>query len=211
MPVQRSAIDASPFTLHYFTSNSFLLIQITKFNMKFDTNLLASILLTAHAASARACSVPSGAAERFSEASAALPAATSTGYPTSPEPSMTGQSGSESTGLPSAKGTAKGAVGAEEKPRVGAGPNGAQSWFITGLESEGGWQPPMLKMEDLVMISPDQFYKTFPDCARFRDTLSSSAKAKGVPEVLLLSIAMEESHCDGKARWSEGNKKKDLN
>ncbi|PWN28149.1 lysozyme-like protein, partial [Jaminaea rosea] len=82
----------------------------------------------------------------------------------------------------------------------GSKPNG-QNWFLTCGVSKNNpnsvWNPPKVAMSDLKMISSEEAASSsvFKPCAQYKSAFESAAKATGVPVVLLMSFALQESTC----------------
>ncbi|PWN33596.1 lysozyme-like protein [Meira miltonrushii] len=80
-------------------------------------------------------------------------------------------------------------------------PNGDINFLNCGLSKNnpnGKWSPPNVKMSQLKFISSSQAAKSgvFGGCAKYKSAFDSASKSTGVPAVLLMSFAMQESTCN---------------
>jgi len=90
---------------------------------------------------------------------------------------------------------------------MGTGPNGKQDWFNCGL-NDGGWTPPMIKLEQLVFMPLADALKLknnqFSGCESLLSIFQEVSQSTGVPDIMLASIAMQESSCNPKS-YSAGS------
>ena len=80
-----------------------------------------------------------------------------------------------------------------------SGPNGHIDWLNCGFESEHGWQPPYIRMEDIVTHSLSSALKNynspFKACSQFTWIFEKYGRQYNIPPILLASFAMQESSC----------------
>ena len=81
-----------------------------------------------------------------------------------------------------------------------SGPNGSIYWLNCGITGEGGWNPPPVKVDQLitlnltvVMADPDNIFKP---CAPYVQLFETHGKTYGIPPILMASFAMQESSCN---------------
>lgn len=90
--------------------------------------------------------------------------------------------------------------GATESVTPGAGPNGAESWFNTGIDNNSGWKPPFLAWSSVKHIDATAFYKgAGKACKQFDQYFQSSGKKYNLDPAILACIAMQESSCNPNA------------
>ncbi|BGP15306.1 hypothetical protein JCM10213v2_003267 [Rhodosporidiobolus nylandii] len=92
-----------------------------------------------------------------------------------------------------------GLSGATEESEQGAGPNGSERWLNCGVD-EGGWSPPTLRLTQLKTLTlssalalPNSVYAA---CRSFQPLFEKYADEEGLPPVLLMAFAMQESSCN---------------
>lgn len=75
-------------------------------------------------------------------------------------------------------------------------PNGCIEFLNCNINN--GWEPPHVKIEHLKIASPDEVVKgdVFKPCAKYLGFFKSVAKEFNIHATILMSIAMQESHCD---------------
>jgi len=80
-----------------------------------------------------------------------------------------------------------------------SGPNGNIDWLNCGFESDHGWQPPYISIEDIVTHSlstavtkPDSPFK---ECSQYIWIFEKYGSQYNIPPILLASFAMQESSC----------------
>ncbi|QRV82569.1 glycoside hydrolase family 23 protein [Ceratobasidium sp. AG-Ba] len=120
--------------------------------------------------------------------------------PANPSPPQTPPStGGNGGGVIKVNGGPCGDNGATAKTYKDKGPNGSESWLTCGLEN-GGWNPPMVRVTDLVGASLDNEFANpntiFKPCKPYRDMIYSSAEKYGLPPIMIASIMMQESTCN---------------
>jgi hypothetical protein len=83
-------------------------------------------------------------------------------------------------------------------------PNGCIEFLNCNINS--GWAPPHVKIEHLKIASPDEVVKgdVFKPCAKYLGFFKSIAKEFNIHATILMSIAMQESHCDAGLTGSNG-------
>ncbi|KAG8756758.1 hypothetical protein FRC12_010473 [Ceratobasidium sp. 428] len=146
---------------------------------------------------------PRGSAPSESPAptSPAPPAPAQTSPPaTDPNPPAPAPpSGGGSGGVIKAKGNACGPTGAVAKTVQGAGPNGSEDWMTCGING-GGWQPPSVEMQDLVVKDLAEDLKKsnsiFKPCEPYMGFIYKYAGENGLPAIMIASIMMQESSCN---------------
>lgn len=88
-------------------------------------------------------------------------------------------------------------------------PNGDINFLNCGLSKSnpnGQWSPPNVKMSQLKFISSSEAAKsgTFGGCAKYKSAFDSASQSTGVPAVLLMSFAMQESTCNPSVKGKNG-------
>ena len=80
-----------------------------------------------------------------------------------------------------------------------SGPNGSEDWLNCGFESPGGWQPPYIRVEDVITQSLSSALQSssspFKACADFISIFEKYGNQYGIPAIMLASFAMQESSC----------------
>ncbi|KAI0341952.1 lysozyme-like protein [Trametopsis cervina] len=93
-----------------------------------------------------------------------------------------------------------GPSGATEQITATSGPNGSEDWLNFGVETAAGWNPPELKITDIVAKDLGDVLKqpnnVFTNCAPYVDDFYQVGAQTGLPPILLASIAMQESSCN---------------
>ncbi|PWN20669.1 glycoside hydrolase family 23 protein, partial [Microstroma glucosiphilum] len=79
-------------------------------------------------------------------------------------------------------------------------PNGAPDFLACGIsrkDQHSPWTPPHVTMQDIKIISSEQAANTavFKPCAKYKAAFDRVAHQTGVPAVLLMSFALQESGC----------------
>jgi len=81
-----------------------------------------------------------------------------------------------------------------------SGPNGHIDWLNCGFETAGGWQPPFVRVKDLVTHSLSSALQSpsspFKACSRFIWIFEKYGNQYGIPPIILASFAMQESSCN---------------
>jgi len=129
--------------------------------------------------------------------STSVVAATSTSSAT-PEPTSGGGDGGSNTGVIQVTSPVCGASGATSSSSATNGPNGKLSWLNCGI-ADKGWSPPPVTVSDLISVSLADALKAsgspFQACNQYLSLFQKYAKLNGIPDILLASIAMQESSC----------------
>lgn len=80
-----------------------------------------------------------------------------------------------------------------------SGPNGHIDWLNCGFEADHGWQPPYIRMEDIVTHSLSSALKKhnspFKACSQYIWIFEKYGRQYSIPPILLASFAMQESSC----------------
>ncbi|KIK44600.1 glycoside hydrolase family 23 protein [Suillus luteus UH-Slu-Lm8-n1] len=91
-----------------------------------------------------------------------------------------------------------GSSGATKEITALSGPNGHIDFLTCGI-NEGGWKPPLIKIESIVTVDLStvayQDGSAFANCKDFVPTFEKYGSKYGIPAILLASFAMEESSC----------------
>lgn len=88
-------------------------------------------------------------------------------------------------------------------------PNGDINFLNCGLsknDPNGKWNPPDVKMSQLKFISSSEAAKSgvFGSCSKYKSAFDSAASQTGVPAVLLMAFAMQESSCNPTVKGGNG-------
>lgn len=88
-------------------------------------------------------------------------------------------------------------------------PNGNINFLNCGISKSNpnsAWTPPDVKMSQLKFISSDQAAKSgvFHACSKYKTAFDSAADQTGVPAVLLMAFAMQESSCNPSVTGGNG-------
>lgn len=88
-------------------------------------------------------------------------------------------------------------------------PNGNINFLNCGLSKSdptGRWSPPDVKMSQLKFVSSAQAAKSgvFGSCSKYKSAFDNAASQTGVPAVLLMAFAMQESSCNPSAKGGNG-------
>lgn len=88
-------------------------------------------------------------------------------------------------------------------------PNGSVEFLTCGISkhnTQSKWNPPNVKMSDVKMISADQAAQAdvFKPCAKYKSTFEQVANDVGIPAVLLMSFALQESTCNAGLTGANG-------
>ncbi|CAO1624044.1 unnamed protein product [Sympodiomycopsis kandeliae] len=80
-------------------------------------------------------------------------------------------------------------------------PNGSVDFLTCGISKSNRnskWQPADVKMSDVKMIGAEQAASSdvFKPCAKYKSTFEKVSQDTGVPAVLLMSFALQESTCN---------------
>lgn len=80
-----------------------------------------------------------------------------------------------------------------------SGPNGHIDWLNCGFETDHGWQPPYVRMEDIIthelssaFLKPNSPFKA---CSEYIWIFEKYGRQYNIPPILLASFAMQESSC----------------
>lgn len=75
-------------------------------------------------------------------------------------------------------------------------PNGCIEFLNCNINN--GWKPPHVEISQLKVASPDEVVKgnVFKPCAKYLDHFKGVSSESGIPTIILMSIAMQESNCD---------------
>jgi hypothetical protein len=80
-----------------------------------------------------------------------------------------------------------------------SGPNGHIDWLNCGFEADHGWQPPYIRMEDIITHSLSSAYtkpgSPFKACSQYIWIFEKYGGQYNIPPILLASFAMQESSC----------------
>ncbi|KIM45265.1 glycoside hydrolase family 23 protein [Hebeloma cylindrosporum] len=81
-----------------------------------------------------------------------------------------------------------------------SGPNGHIDWLNCGFETAGGWQPPFVRVQDVVTQSLSSALQSpsspFKACSRYIGIFEKYGNQFGIPPIILASFAMQESGCN---------------
>ncbi|KAF8973141.1 lysozyme-like domain-containing protein [Flammula alnicola] len=81
-----------------------------------------------------------------------------------------------------------------------SGPNGNIDWINCGFETSGGWQPPYVRMEDIITQSLSSAVQSpsspFKACSAYIWIFEKYGNQYGIPPIILASFAMQESSCN---------------
>lgn len=81
-----------------------------------------------------------------------------------------------------------------------SGPNGHIDWLNCGFETAGGWQPPHVRVQDVVTQSLSSALQSpsspFKACSRYIRIFEQYGNQYGIPPIILASFAMQESGCN---------------
>jgi hypothetical protein len=81
-----------------------------------------------------------------------------------------------------------------------SGPNGHIDWLNCGFETNDGWQPPFVRVQDLVTHSLSSALQSpsspFKACSKFLWIFEKYGSQYGIPPIILVSFAMQESGCN---------------
>lgn len=80
-----------------------------------------------------------------------------------------------------------------------SGPNGHIDWLNCGFETNRGWQPPYIRMEDII-VQPlssalEKSSSPFKACSKYIWIFEKYGSQYNIPPILLASFAMQESSC----------------
>ncbi|KDR75231.1 hypothetical protein GALMADRAFT_1332852 [Galerina marginata CBS 339.88] len=93
-----------------------------------------------------------------------------------------------------------GAIRATKEVTKLSGPNGHIDWLNCGFETSHGWQPPFIRMQDVITQSLSSALKSpsspFKACSNFVWIFEKYGNQFGVPAIILASFAMQESGCN---------------
>ncbi|KAF8160827.1 glycoside hydrolase family 23 protein [Crassisporium funariophilum] len=80
-----------------------------------------------------------------------------------------------------------------------SGPNGHIDWMNCGFETDGGWQPPYVRIENIITQSLSAALQSpsspFKACSAFVWIFEKYGNQYGIPPIILASFAMQESSC----------------
>jgi hypothetical protein len=84
-------------------------------------------------------------------------------------------------------------------PAPTSGPNGDQNWLNCGVDSDQGWQPPPVTLQNMVYKDLatvlEQDGNVFSACKDYLHIFETMSSETGIPTILLASIALQESGC----------------
>lgn len=82
-------------------------------------------------------------------------------------------------------------------------PNGNIGFLNCGLNAPGGWNPPPVQLNQVKVMSGPQAIKqpAFKECAQYYKHFKAASDKYGIPEIILMSFAMQESSCNP---WTHG-------
>ncbi|KAH7108433.1 lysozyme-like protein [Auriculariales sp. MPI-PUGE-AT-0066] len=149
----------------------------------------------------RSCStVPTQPTSSPSQPTETQPPSTPTPTPT-PEPTPASSPGPQAGTVSSdfqCDGKSNGAT-TEISQKVG--PNGEEDWLNCGLSSSpNGWNPPPLKMKDIVYVELEEALKDdsspYHACAPYLDTFNKYAQQFDIPAIFIAAFALQESSCN---------------
>ena len=88
-------------------------------------------------------------------------------------------------------------------------PNGNINFLNCGISKSNPnsqWSPPNVKMSQLKFISSSQATKSgvFGNCSKYKSAFDSASSQTGVPAVLLMAFAMQESSCNPTVKGGNG-------
>ncbi|PWN43178.1 lysozyme-like protein, partial [Ceraceosorus guamensis] len=88
-------------------------------------------------------------------------------------------------------------------------PNGSIDFLNCGISKSNPnskWKAPKVTLKDLKVISADQAANTaaFKACAKYEGSFKSAEKSSGIPAVVLMSFAMQESTCNPSVKGGNG-------
>jgi hypothetical protein len=80
-------------------------------------------------------------------------------------------------------------------------PNGNINFLNCGIsksDKSSKWNPPNLQMKDITTISSEEAAKAsvFKPCSKYHSEFEKAEKSTGIPVVMLMSFAMQESTCN---------------
>ncbi|KAJ7647090.1 glycoside hydrolase family 23 protein [Roridomyces roridus] len=80
------------------------------------------------------------------------------------------------------------------------GPNGSLDWLNCGITTSNGWNPPPLKVSDIVYVPLSTAVKQsgtpFAACSKYVPLFDQYGEQFGIPGILLAAFAMQESSCN---------------
>ena len=80
-----------------------------------------------------------------------------------------------------------------------SGPNGHIDWLNCGFEADHGWQPPYIRMEDIITHPLSSAFtkpgSPFKACSPYIWIFEKYGGQYNIPPILLASFAMQESSC----------------
>ncbi|PWN36519.1 lysozyme-like protein [Meira miltonrushii] len=76
-------------------------------------------------------------------------------------------------------------------------PNGKIGFLNCGLNTPGGWDPPPVQLKQVKVMPGPQAIKqpAFKACAKYYKHFKAASDKYGIPEIVLMSFAMQESSC----------------
>jgi len=92
-----------------------------------------------------------------------------------------------------------GGIRATKEVTALSGPNGHIDWLNCGFEADHGWQPPYIRMEDIITHSLSSAFtkpgSPFKACSQYIWIFEKYGGQYNIPPILLASFAMQESSC----------------
>ncbi|PPQ77198.1 hypothetical protein CVT25_011044 [Psilocybe cyanescens] len=93
-----------------------------------------------------------------------------------------------------------GAIGATQQTTALTGPNGRLDWLMCGFETPGGWQPPYVRIQDLITHSLSSALQSpnspFKACNPYLHIFEKYGQQFGIPAIIMASFSMQESGCN---------------
>jgi len=103
------------------------------------------------------------------------------------------------TDIINVKSTLCGEIRASKEVTALSGPNGHIDWLNCGFESDRGWQPPYIRMEDIITqplsSALNKSDSPFKACSKYIWIFEKYGGQYNIPSILLASFAMQESSC----------------
>ncbi|CAK5265689.1 unnamed protein product [Mycena citricolor] len=94
-----------------------------------------------------------------------------------------------------------GSNGATAEITSNTGPNGKLDWLNCGLDTDSGWNPPMITVDDIIFVKDLQAAlespgSPFTACKPYIAHFNTYGAQFGIPPIMLASFAMQESTCN---------------
>lgn len=169
----------------------------------------------AKSASSQSSSSSSGEAEAAVGANKVAAKTSSKSKSTSSSSSSNGGGDDSNDASGVVEGIGKGLLGmkfAGACPSPGASkenPNGSIEFLNCGISKSNPsskWRAPKVSLKDLKVISAEQAAKSsaFKACSKYESAFKSAEKSSGIPAVVLMSFAMQESTCNPSVKGGNG-------